>query len=155
MDDLDRAILDIIQDEFPVCSSPYEAIAARVGTSPEEAERRIGEMRTGGVIRRLGAVLDSRALGMMTTLAAADVEPGAVDDVSSHIDRFHEVTHSYLREGRPNLWFALVAASQETIDAILVEVRSFPGVLSVAEFPATKVFKLAVKVDASEKPEAE
>jgi DNA-binding Lrp family transcriptional regulator len=112
-------------------------------------------MRTGGIIRRLGAVLDSRALGMVTTLAAADVEPGAVDQVASLIDRFHEVTHSYLREGRPNLWFTLVAASQEAIDAILGEVRAFPGVLSVDEFPATKVFKLGVSVSASSerKPE--
>ena len=42
-----------------------------------------------------------------TGVAAADVEPAAVDQVASPIDRVHEVTHSYLREGRPNLWFAL------------------------------------------------
>ncbi|MHC4253692.1 MAG: hypothetical protein ACYS9X_31640 [Planctomycetota bacterium] len=34
MDCLDRALLDAVQDEFPVCSSPYDVIAARCGTSP-------------------------------------------------------------------------------------------------------------------------
>ncbi len=149
MDRLDAILLDAVQDEFPVCSAPYEAIAARCGTSPEEAERRIGRMRSEGVIRRLGAVLDSRALGMLTTLAAADVESEAVEEVAAHLDGLPEVTHSYLREGRPNLWFTLVAASQETIDEILEGTRAFPGVLSASEFPATRVFKLSVKVKAS------
>ena len=155
MDSLDCALLDTVQDGFPVCPTPYAAIASRVGTSPEEAERRIDRMRSEGVIRRIGAVLDSRALGMVTTLAAADVEPESVEEVAATVDGFPEVTHSYLREGRPSLWFALVAASQEAIDEILGKVRSSPGVLSANEFPATRVFKLGVRVDASSerKPE--
>jgi len=155
LDELDRTILDIIQDEFPVCAAPYDEIARRAGTSPEDAEQRVAAMREGGVIRRLGAIMDSRAIGMVTTLVAADVEADAVEAVASHVDRFGEVTHCYLREGLPALWFTLVAASQERIDAALAEVRTLPGVHSVMEFPATRVFKLGVKVNVEtpEKPE--
>ena len=149
MDHLDTAILEMLQDGFPIARRPYEAIGARCGVSEEEAERRTRRMLEEGVIRRLGAVVDSRALGMVTTLVAADVQTDAVDGVASDIDGFPEVTHSYLREGRPNLWFTLVAASRETVDERLTEVRSLEGVLSLAEFPATRVFKLAVKVDVS------
>jgi len=149
MDQLDRDLLDAVQDEFPVAPAPYEVIAERCGTDAQEAELRIGCLRRQGVIRRLGAVLDSRALGMVTTLVAADVEPDAVEGVAARIDCFTETTHSYLREGRPNLWVALVAASQNAIDRILEEVGSLTGVLSVAELPATRRFKLEVKISTS------
>ena len=149
MDRLDKILLDAVQDGFPVCPSPYEAIASRCGTSADEAERRIGRMRAEGVIRRLGALVDSRALGMETTLAAADVEPEAVEKVAGRIDGFPEVTHSYLREGRPNLWFTLVATSHEAIDRILEGVGRLPGVTSVSDLPAVRVFKLRVRLDAS------
>lgn len=149
MDRLDRILLDSLQEEFPVCSSPYEVIAARCGTSAEEAERRIGRMRTEGTIRRLAALVDSRALGMETTLASAEVEPEAVEKTAETIDGFPEVTHSYLREGRPNLWFTLVAASRGAIDGILEEVGRLPGVTSASDFPAVRVFKLRVRADAA------
>lgn len=146
MDRHDAAILEMLQDGFPIARRPYEVIGARCGVSEEEAERRTRRMLEEGVIRRLGAVVASRALGMVTTLVAADVRDDAVDEVASHVDGFPEVTHSYLREGRPNLWFTLVASSQDAVDAILQQVRSHPGVLYVEEYPATRVYKLAVKV---------
>lgn len=146
MDRHDAAILEMLQDGFPIARRPYEAIGARCGVSEEEAERRTRRMLEEGVIRRLGAVVASRALGMVTTLVAADVRDDAVDEVASDVDGFPEVTHSYLREGRPNLWFTLVASSQDAVDAILQQVRSHPGVLYVEEYPATRVYKLAVKV---------
>lgn len=146
MDRLDTAILEMLQDGFPIARRPYEAIGARCGVSEQEAERRTRRMLEEGVIRRLGAVVDSRALGMVTTLVAADVRADAVDDVASDVDGFPEVTHSYLREGRPNLWFALVASSQDAVNTILQHVRSLPGVLYAEEYPATRVYKLAVKV---------
>ncbi len=149
MDELDRDLLQAVQDGFPVCPAPYDEIAGRCGTSPEEAERRIAAMRDEGIIRRLGAVLDSRAIGMVTMLVSADVEPDAVDRVAAHVDGFDSVTHSYLREGHPNLWFALVAPSQEAVDAMVDGVRDLPGVNSIHQLPATKLYKLGVKVDAS------
>lgn len=154
MDELDRTILDIIQDAFPLCVSPYEEVARRAGTSSEEAQQRVAAMRKDGTIRRLGAVVDSRELGMVTTLVGADVEASAVEAVAAHVDGFPEVTHCYLRDGRPNLWFTLVAASQERIDELMERARSFSGVLSAREFPATRVFKLGVKVNASGTREA-
>ena len=150
MDALDAALLDAVQDEFPVCSSPYAAIAESCGTTPEEAERRVSRMRATGVIRRVGAIANSRALGMVTTLVAADVEREAVEEVAHRLDGIPEVTHSYLREGRPNLWFTLVAPSQARIDEIVRSVKALDGVASVVELPATQVFKLRVRVRASD-----
>ncbi len=149
MDELDSRLLQAVQQGFPVCPAPYEQLADRCGTSPEEAERRIAAMRDDGIIRRLGAVLDSRALGMVTMLVSADIEPDAVDEVAACVDGSDLVTHSYLREGRPNLWFALVAPSREAIDAMVDEVGHLDGVLSVNSLAATKLFKLGVMVDTS------
>ncbi len=146
LDDTDRALLRAVQEGFPVAPEPYADLARACGTTPEDAERRIARMRESGVIRRMGALLSSRALGMVTTLAAADVEDGAIERVAGVLDGSPEVTHSYLREGRPNLWFALVAPSREAVDRLLARVRALAGVRSCEDFPATRVFKLRVKL---------
>ena len=146
LDDLDRTLLRAVQDGFPLTPDPYADIAATCGTTGEEAMQRIARLRESGVIRRMGALVDSRARGMVTTLAAADVEDAEIERVAAVIDGFGEVTHSYLREGHPNIWFALVAPTREAVDNRLAEVRALRGVGMCDDFPAKRVFKLRVKL---------
>ena len=150
LDDLDRSLLRAVQEGFPLTPEPYAELARACGSSPEEALRRIARMREAGVIRRLGAFVNSRAIGMVTTLAGADVDEEAVERVAAVFDSWPEVTHSYLREGHPNIWFALVAPSREVVDARLAEARALEGVRSCDDYPATRVFKLRVKLGVKE-----
>lgn len=151
MNELDARLLGELQRGFPVQSSPYVEIAARCGTTPREAELRTRRLREEGLIRRMGAVFDSRAMGMEITLAAAEVEAGAVDDVAAWMESLPEVTHAYLRDGEPNVWFAVVARSRERVDEILRELGGREGVGPVGEFPATRRFKLRVEVETGSK----
>jgi DNA-binding Lrp family transcriptional regulator len=146
LDDLGRSLLRAVQEGFPLSPEPYADIAATCGTTPEEALRRIARLRESGVIRRMGAFVNSREIGMVTTLASADVDDDAVESVAAVFDSWPEVTHSYLRDGRPNIWFALVAPSREAVDARLGEARALEGVRSCEDYPATRVFKLRVKL---------
>ncbi|MHC5054936.1 MAG: Lrp/AsnC family transcriptional regulator [Planctomycetota bacterium] len=146
LDDLDRTLLRAVQEGFPLSPEPYAELARTCGTTSEEALRRIARMRESGVIRRLGAFVNSRAIGMVTTLAAADIDDSDVERVAAVFDSWREVTHSYLREGRPNIWFALVAPSREAVDARIAEARALEGVRSCDDYPATRVFKLRVKL---------
>ncbi len=141
LDELDCALLDAAGEGFPVVARPYEVLARRCRTSAAEAQVRMTRMRRKGIIRRVEAVLDSRQLGMVTTLVGADVAPAEVELVAGMLKSWPEATHICLREGWPNLWFVLGACSQERIDAVLDEVRGCRGVLFAAEFPVTRTFK--------------
>jgi DNA-binding Lrp family transcriptional regulator len=153
VDERDREILDALQAGMPVCAEPYARIALQLGATAEDVHARVQKMRREGVIRRFGAILDSRSLGMSTTLAAVDVAEADIESVAQRLDSYPEVTHSYLRLGHPNIWFTLVAASREVIDRRMAEISSIGGVRPAGEFPATKIFKIGVKVNASAAPE--
>jgi DNA-binding Lrp family transcriptional regulator len=97
-----------------------------------------------GVIRRIGASIDSKKFGFQSTLAAVSVEPELVERAAEVIGQFDEVTHSYLRNDAFNIWFTLIAVDQKRIEEILKQIR---GSLSlekskVLNLPVRRLFKL-------------
>ena len=142
MDKLDLTILRTIQREFPLAPRPYEVLARKLGVRAEDVFGRVHALRRRGVIRRIGALFDSRKLGFHGHLVAARVKPEAVDAVAGLLDRRDEVTHNYLRTGRFNVWFTVVLPQDGDVDRMLEEVRSVPGVAEVVTFPSRKIFKL-------------
>ena len=97
-----------------------------------------------GVIRRIGASLDSRKLGFQSTLAAVSVAPDRLEQAAEIIGHFPEVTHSYLRSNRFNIWFTIIAADNQRITNILEQIRSALSLESsqVLNLPARQLFKL-------------
>lgn len=63
MDSIDRRLLDVLQRGLPLCAQPYAAVAGEVGASEEECLARVWRMKQLGIIRRLGGVFSTRALG--------------------------------------------------------------------------------------------
>jgi DNA-binding Lrp family transcriptional regulator len=150
MDDLDRRILDALQYDFPLSERPFDVLAERLGLDAELLWRRVEDMVERGVIRRLGASLDSRKLGFCSTLAAVRVAPDLVDRAAETIARYPEVTHSYLRDHEFNIWFTIIAAHAERIEAILGELRTElslepPDILNL---PMKRMFKLDARFNA-------
>lgn len=151
MDDLDRQILDELQVNFPVCQRPYDVISERLGVSVEELWSRITSLMDLGTIRRIGASLDSRKLGYSSTLAAIRVCKDDIDKASDVVSGYHEVTHSYLRENDYNVWFTLIAESDERIVSILEEIRGALSLESddVLNLPVERLFKLDARFKTS------
>ena len=69
-----------------------------------------------GVIRQIGAGLDSGKFGFCSTLAAVSVEPDLVEKAAKIIGEFLEVTHSYHRKEHFNIWFTIIAADQARVE---------------------------------------
>jgi DNA-binding Lrp family transcriptional regulator len=144
LDDLDRAILNEIQSHFPIDSRPYAEVGRRVGASEEEVLARVMAMSQAGVIRRLGANFTSQKLGYTSTLCAARVSPESLDHFVAVVNRYPGVTHNYLRRHRYNVWFTLIAESEERLSQILEEISRASEVLEILSLPAQEVFKIKV-----------
>ena len=144
MDKLNRRILRELQDDFPLEEKPYEIVADRLHISTEDLWKRIEQMLDEGVIRRIGASIDSRKLGFSSTLAAVSVESECVDRAAEIIGRFHEVTHSYLRNDSFNIWFTIIAVDQKRIEEILELIRESLSLeeSKVLNLPVKQLFKL-------------
>lgn len=144
MDDLDQRILDALQYDFPLSERPYDLLAERLELDPDLLWQRVEAMLERGVIRRMGASFDSKRLGYCSTLAALRVGPALVDRAAQVVGGYAEVTHSYLRDHEFNIWFTLIATSDERIGTILHEIREKlslrePDVLNL---PMKRMFKL-------------
>lgn len=144
MDELDGRILDVLQNDFPLSERPYRAIASKLAISVDELWERIEVLIDEGVIRRIGASLDSRKLGYSSTLAAVRVAAERVDEAAGIIGGYPEVTHSYQRDDQFNIWFTLIAVDDARIEGILEEIRSALSleVSDVLNLPVTRLFKL-------------
>jgi len=146
LDDLDRAILNEIQSNFPIVSRPYAEVGVRVGADEEQVLRRVRTLMESGVIRRLGANFTSRKLGYTSTLCAARVPPESLESFVEVVNRYPGVTHNYLRRHHFNVWFTLIAESPARLEQILAEISGASGV-ELLSLPAQKIFK--IKVDFS------
>ncbi|UCC97816.1 MAG: Lrp/AsnC family transcriptional regulator [Phycisphaerales bacterium] len=154
MDSIDRQILQELQDNFPLKEKPYEVLAERLQIPTEDLWDRIQRMIDEGVIRRIGASVDSRKFGFQSTLAAVSVEPELVERSAEVIGRFHEVTHSYLRDDVFNIWFTLIAIDQKRIEEILEHIRSSLSIekSKVLNLPVKHLFKLDARFSVSRGP---
>ncbi len=141
-------ILTYVQARFPLCENPYDEIGKECGVSGDDAYRFIRRMRETGDIRRLGAVFNSRGMGYSSTLCALAVtNPADIDSVASVVNSYIEVTHNYLRDGRYNVWFTVIASSQERLQLILSDIMRRTGYRDVLNLPATRLFKICVAFD--------
>jgi len=144
LDDLDRAILNEIQSHFPIVARPYAEVGRRVGASEGEVLARVLAMTEAGVIRRLGANFTSRKLGYTSTLCAARVAPESLEHFAAVVNHYPGVTHNYLRRHRYNVWFTLIAESEERLEHILAEISRTSGVTEILSLPAQEIFKIKV-----------
>jgi DNA-binding Lrp family transcriptional regulator len=146
MDTTDKQILSIINKGVAIAERPWSAVAQSVGVSEDEVVQRIAKLRDAGIIRRIGAVLDTKTIGWTSTLCAADVPDHRLKEYSAVVGSYEEVTHNYLRQGRPNCWFTVIAPDQDHLLRVMTEIEQKLGI-SLQSFPARKVFKIRVKFD--------
>ena len=143
MDAVDKAILDIIQSDFPLVPRPYEEIGERVGVPEEEALERVRKLHDEKIIRRMGANFQSKKLGWVSTLCGAKVPNEVMDEFCSLVNAEPGVTHNYEREHLYNIWFTFIGPSREYIQERLDAITAKTGV-PILNLPATKLFKIRV-----------
>ncbi|MCJ2562779.1 MAG: Lrp/AsnC family transcriptional regulator [Candidatus Thermoplasmatota archaeon] len=139
-------LLRTLQEGLPLSTRPFRAIAERLGRTEEEVISGIRDMTESGTIRKLGAVLNPRRMGYVSVLAAASIPDENVEETAAVISEYRGVTHNYLREGDPNMWFTLIEPDLETLESHLTDIEKNIGV-RVIRMPATKLFKIGVKLD--------
>lgn len=144
MDELDRRIIQELQENFPLEPNPYEILADSIGIGADELWRRVCALVESGVVRRIGFSIDSRKIGYSSTLTAIRVPHNRIDEASALISTYPQVTHSYLRDNEFNIWFTVIAEDRCRVLAILDEIRMRLGLSGqdIMDLPVEKLFKL-------------
>jgi siroheme decarboxylase len=142
MDSIDKKILNIIQKDFPVIEEPFKAVAAKAGVSEDEALQRIKNLKDEGIIRRIGAVFDSKKMGYVSTLCAAKVPKEKLKQFVAVVNSYAGVTHNYRRSHEYNIWFTFIASDGETLKKSLCEIRDKTGITDIISMTAAQIFKI-------------
>ncbi|MBW1711571.1 MAG: AsnC family transcriptional regulator [Deltaproteobacteria bacterium] len=143
MDQQDRDILNVIQSNFPLEARPFRAVAQAVGLTEAQVMERIKALKDKGVIRRIGGNVWANKVGYVSTLCAANVPEDKLERFAETVNSISGVTHNYRRDNELNVWFTLIAPSQEELTAVLESIETKTGV-KVLNLPAIKTFKIKV-----------
>ena len=142
IDDIDRALLNRIQSDFPVTPRPYRTIAGKLGLAEEDVVERVSRLKDAGIIRRIGGNFTPDKLGFVSTLCAAAVPEEKISRFAEVVNRYPGVTHNYRRDNEVNIWFTFIAPSMDEINANLKQIAEETGVTEILNLPATRVFKI-------------
>ena len=142
MDSIDKQILNVIQKDFPVVEEPFKAVADKVRLSEDEVLKRIKNLKDEGIIRRIGAVFDTKKMGFASTLCAAKVSKENLKKFVAVVNSYAGVTHNYRRSHEYNVWFTFIAPDEETLKKSLGEIRDKTGVTDIISMTATQIFKI-------------
>ena len=147
LDDIDKALLNRIQSEFPITSRPYLKVANELDLTENEVIQRVTRMKKAGIIRRIGGNFVPGKLGFVSTLCAARVPADKIEHFAEVVNRYPGVTHNYQRDNKYNVWFTFISPSMEEIEANLKKISEDTGVSDILNLPATKVFKIKAQFD--------
>ena len=144
-----------LQRGIPLCPRPFEALGRELDCAEEDLLDFVSRCRSAGLVRRFGAVFDTRRLGYRSVLCAATVPRDELDAAAAKVIQFIGVTHCYLREPSlslengtlaasfPNLWFTL-SYPADVFDAMADEIRARLAPHDVVFLPATRRYKVDV-----------
>jgi DNA-binding Lrp family transcriptional regulator len=126
-DETRAALLAALQSGLPLSARPFADLAREAGCTEAEAIAEVARLREKGLVRRFGAVFDTRRLGYRSALCA--VSAADCDAAAAAVTPLPGVTHCYLREpsaphGRalPALWFTL-STPADVFPAMQADVR--------------------------------
>ncbi|WP_323005944.1 Lrp/AsnC family transcriptional regulator [Pseudorhodobacter sp.] len=147
LDTTDRAILNALQDGFPIAPRPFAEAGAALGIPEDELIERIRNLREIGAITRFGPFFDAAAMGGAFCLCAMEVPEADFETVVTLVNAHREVAHNYERTHRLNMWFVLACETEEGIGRVADSIEEETG-LAVLRFPKLREFFVGFRVKA-------
>jgi len=144
LDDTNRAIINMLQDGFPICEEPFAEVSEQLGIDQDDLIARISTLREEGVLSRFGPLYNAERLGGGLSLAAIKVPDEDFDRIADIVNSFPEVAHNYAREDAFNMWFVLATETPDQIDAMVARIEEATG-LPVMNVPKLEEFSINLR----------
>ena len=123
----DKRLLNDFQRDFPLEPRPYARVAETLGVTEEDVLAGLADLKTRGMVSRVGAIVQPNTVGV-STLAAMAVPPERLEQVAAIVNAEPGVNHNYEREHLINLWFVVAAADEDALADALERVERKSGI---------------------------
>ena len=132
LDSIDRKLISVTQSGFPIEHSPYQTIANDIGITQEDVLKRLEQLLSMGIIRRIGAVPNHYKLGLTANgMTVWDVNDDKVSELGDIIGQLDFVSHCYQRPRHLPMWrynlFAMVHGTNK--DEVHEKVKQIENLL--------------------------
>jgi len=148
LDMMDRILLQVAQDEFPLTLRPWASLAEKLGIAEREVLERLSRLHHMGVIRKIGPSLSPGRVGLRaSTLIAMKVPRNRIRSVAKLVGKYEEVSHCYQRDHEYNFWFTVAARNEVELEKMLEEIRLGSRIAAddVLDLRTAKMFKVDVR----------
>lgn len=147
MDEIDRQIINALQNGFPICDAPYRQVAAQLGLTEQDLITRLKALLDNGVLTRFGPLYNAEQMGGALTLAAVKAPVERYNEITEIINAFPEVAHNYARSHELNMWFVIATETPEQIQQTINAIERATG-LTVYNMPKIKEYFVNLKLEA-------
>jgi DNA-binding Lrp family transcriptional regulator len=146
MDDVDKKLLRLTQEGIQIVPRPFERVASELGISEEEVIERMEGLIESGVIRRFGASIGHRAVGIIANgMCTWNVPDERVEEVGAVMAGFPEVTHCYERPRYPdwpyNVYTMIHSYTREECEHVAKQISKATGIREYSILFSEREFK--------------
>ena len=146
LDDKDKMILDILQDNYKIS---YKEISEKVNLAASTIHNRVQNMVNEGIIIKVDTIIDPLKAGYDTmAIIHIFVKPSMLNDIVQKLERFNEVQLIATSAGEHNLILKLVAPNEKSLWRFINEkIKSIDGInpeMKVSSF--IDIFKMSNKI---------
>jgi DNA-binding Lrp family transcriptional regulator len=137
LDEIDSKLLFEVNKQDTLVAEPFREIALRLKLDPSEVVSRLAGLKKDGIIRRFGAKIKPKAIGLSANaMVAWKVPAQRIQEVGSLLSKLSEITHCYERETVPGKWeynLYIVMHSQKR-ESIETAVEKLSHALGIREY---------------------
>lgn len=146
MDAIDRLIVNLMQNGFPVTELPYRQVAELIGSTEDDLIARLGRMLDEGTLSRFGPLFQAERIGGAFTLAAMSVPKEDFERVAAIVNALPQVAHNYERDHELNMWFVLATETPERIEETIVRIERDTG-YQVIDMPKFREYFVGLNLE--------
>jgi DNA-binding Lrp family transcriptional regulator len=145
MDEMDRRLVNRLQEGLPVSRRPFDDIADTLGLSVDALLERIQRLLDDKVLTRFGPMFNAENLGGALSLCALQVPRDRYDEVAQQVNAFPEVAHNYERKHLLNMWFVIATERVEQAAAVIAAIEQATA-CTVYDLPKQEEFYIGLKL---------
>jgi len=145
MNDLDKKIINCLQDGIPLIDEPYAEIAKQLNINETELLQRIKTLLENKTLSRFGPMYDAAKLGGDFSLVAIKVPETRFNEVTEIVNSYEEVAHNYHREHEFNMWYVLATETAQRIEDVNNSIEERTG-LKVYNMPKLDEYYIGLKL---------
>ena len=145
MDELDREIVNTLQQGFPLSEEPYADVAVQLGITESKLLTRLSQLLENKILTRFGPMYDAQKLGGAFSLVAMQVPEKDFDAVTELVNSYPEVAHNYQRDHDFNMWYVLATETAQQIDEVNNEIEQRTG-LKVFNMPKLDEYYIGLQL---------